>query len=214
MGTAAADGFWAVTRDSALTSVSDLSAQAEGNEVLHVDPSVDAELASLIELAADVVKDAEGADAGYALAQLVCERMGGPVPYDAYEAYDPAAEVGALRAAADGSRVIRLGELRAGAARHRALLFKVLADRVSLPAALHTGKCLNGAHAHHSWATMLLDGKVQVVDLLHAPGSLYADGTDSARRYMRVDEFAFSSLASVSTVPFPLDTSGWAVKVK
>ena len=35
-----------------------------------------------------------------------------------------------------------------------------------------------------------------VVDLLHAPGALYADDSTEARRYQRVDEFAFSSLAA------------------
>lgn len=35
-----------------------------------------------------------------------------------------------------------------------------------------------------------------VVDLLHAPGALYVAQSDEARRYKRIDEFAFSSLAS------------------
>ena len=55
--------------------------------------------------------------------------------------------------------------MTAGGARHRSLLFKVLADRTGIDAALHTGRCLKGAHAHHAWCTILIDGVVSVVDL-------------------------------------------------
>ena len=216
MGTSTADGFWAVTRDTALLSAADLAEQTDGSEVILVDAEKDAALRDAISdvaSSAASIREAGGGDADVAaaLATLVCERMGGAIPYESYEAYDPSDEIGRLRSESSGSRVLRLGALAAGGARHRSLLFKVLADRVGLPAALHTGNCLRGAHAHHAWATILVDGVISVVDLLHAPGSMYADSSDAARRYRRHDEFAFSSLASegepLFTAPPPLAAS-------
>ena len=83
-------------------------------------------------------------------------------------------------------------------------MFKVLADRAGLNASLETGTCIRGAHAHHAWNTMILDGKVVVIDLLHAPGECYEEGSDAARRYQRIGEFAFSSLATHTASVFEL----------
>lgn len=72
----------------------------------------------------------------------------------------------------------------------------MLCDRLGLLASYVAGTCVRGAHAHHAWNTMILDRDVVVVDVVHSPGALYSDGTDEARRYKRIDEFAFASLAS------------------
>jgi len=130
------------------------------------------------------------------LARLVCERLGGVVDYYAYEQYvEPAERVGMLRASS-GSRVVPLGKLTAGSSRHRALLFKVLCDRVGVMCSYKVGKPMRGAHAHHAWNTVIVDGEEVVVDLIHMPGTFYPDYSDEARRYMRIDEFAFASLQS------------------
>lgn len=131
------------------------------------------------------------------LAKLVCERLGGCIHYDRYQLVDFSGEISRLMTAR-ASKVLPIGDLRRGVARHRALLYKALADRVGLAVGLHMGKCLRGAHAHHSWNSMVSEGKVLVVDVLHSPGMLYEDGTDAALKYKREHQYAFSSLTSTN----------------
>ena len=78
-----------------------------------------------------------------ALAQVVAERMGGRFAYDELEARYAAAAAERKRAA--GSLVVGVGQLRVGLARHRALLFKALADAVKLPCRLLRGPVHLGA---------------------------------------------------------------------
>ena len=47
---------------------------------------------------------------------------------------------------------------------------------------------------------MVLGGTEIVIDLMHAPGEFYAEGSDAARRYKRVDEHAFASLTADGNV--------------
>ena len=198
------DGFFAVTRDTELLALEDLALSNKGPEVVAIDASTDTALGECIAAAAGVVSRAGPALAASALARFVADRMGGAVDYEAYELYvAPAAAVEELRAAS-GTRVVPLGALAVGSARHRAIMFKVLADRAGLKASLEMGKCIHGAHAHHAWNSMILDGKVVVVDLLHAPGECYEEGSDAARRYQRIGEFAFSSLATRQPQVFEL----------
>ena len=125
-----ADGFYAVTRDSPLLAVEDLALSNDGPEVLLVDVPSDPALAALVTTAtalqqAHADKGASAAELVSALARLVSEQLGGAVEYLAYELFvAPEEAVAALRAAS-GSRVVPLGDIGAGATRHRALLFKV-----------------------------------------------------------------------------------------
>lgn len=129
------------------------------------------------------------------LAIMVADRLGGAIEYNSYELFDISGEIGHLMAA-QGSRVLPIGALQRGAARHRSLLFKALADRIALPVGLHMGKCVHGAHAHHAWNTLNYKGKTVIVDLLHSPGELYEDESREALQYKRIEQYAFSSLAS------------------
>lgn len=78
------------------------------------------------------------------LAVLVSDHMGGPV-------VDPESMLLAWRSisynlkATLGSMVLPLGSLTIGLARHRALLFKVLADSVGIPCRLVKGKQYTGS---------------------------------------------------------------------
>jgi hypothetical protein len=67
---------------------------------------------------------------------------------------------------------------------------------VGLPASYRMGACLRGAHKQHAWNTIVAEGQVLVVDVLHEPGQLYPEDGGEARQYKRIDEFAFSSLAA------------------
>lgn len=129
------------------------------------------------------------------LALHVAERLGGAIDYDAYELYDVSNELSQLMAARR-SRVLPIGDLCSGAARHRALLFKALADRIGLPVGFQFGRCLRGAHAHHAWNVFIRGDVVVIVDVLHAPGQLYDEGSREALWYKREEHFAFASLAS------------------
>ena len=126
---------------------------------------------------------------------MVCERLGGAVEYDGYEYFDLTGEIGRLMESR-GSRVLPFGALRRGSSRHRAILYKALADRVGISVGLETSRCLRGAHANHSWNMFIDQGTVAVIDVLHAPGSLYTEGSDEAMRYKRVEQYAFASLTS------------------
>jgi len=74
---------------------------------------------------------------------VVAERMGGRFAYDELEARYAAAA--AQRKAAAGGLVTRIGDLQVGLARHRALLFKALADACELPCRLLRGPMHLGA---------------------------------------------------------------------
>jgi len=207
---AVGDGFYAVGADAAFcdldeqrreatSSPASAAHAARASETLLVDSTTDPGLAQCL-AAARTELGAIGAEvtpqaAAAAVARIVAAWQGGAVPYVAYEHYDNAAELGDLRHAS-GCRVVPLGALRRGRARQRALLFKALADAVGLPASYHMGACTRGAHKQHAWNTVVAEGQVLVVDVLHEPGQLYPEEADAARQYKRIDEFAFSSLAA------------------
>jgi hypothetical protein len=68
--------------------------------------------------------------------------------------------------------------------------------QVGLPASYRMSVCLRGAHKQHAWNTVVVEGQVLVVDVLHEPGQLYPEEGGEARQYKRIDEFAFSSLTA------------------
>jgi hypothetical protein len=216
------DGFYGCTRDTAFLALEDLATSNAGPEVLSVDAADDPPLAALITSARALLqthakKGATPAALASTLATFVCQQMGGAVEYLEYEYYtEPEEQLAALRVVS-GTRVVPLGEVKAGATRHRALLFKVLCDKLGLQASYDMGACVRGAHAHHAWNTMILNRKEVLVDVMHAPGTLHPLGSDAARRYMRIDEFAFASLQSTyikRTEPLPAGTAVDATSAK
>lgn len=180
MAVSIADGFWAVTRNTEMLAVEDLAKSNTGPEVLVVDCQSDQELAELVTASREIVSASANAGASTgevaaALARYVCEQLGGVIKYEQYEKFDePSAELSKLRAELS-SRVVPLGSLSVGSVRHRAILYKVLADQCDgLRCSLDVGLCIRGAHAHHAWNTMLIDGEVVVVDVRRrAPAKLF-----------------------------------------
>jgi hypothetical protein len=67
--------------------------------------------------------------------------------------------------------VVLLCRLEVGSLRHRALLFKVLADAVKLPCKLIRGSAMCGSDSAAN-ALVLLEGREHVVDLVFDPGRL------------------------------------------
>lgn len=124
--------------------------RASTREVLLIDRRRDSMLVSIFEEAGAAVMAA--GRCGYklpqfqALARVVAGRMGGPVDSGAPGASEQQAmqwlELINEIKMRNKSVVVLLGQLYVGLARHRALLFKALADWMSLPCSL-----FKGAHA-------------------------------------------------------------------
>lgn len=76
-----------------------------------------------------------------------------------------------------GSRVRLPG---AGLARHRALLFKVVADWIQVaPCTLHKDEF------RAFWNVLLVDGERFILDVMFDPGALYTEGSGKALEYLR-----------------------------
>ncbi|KAG9160021.1 hypothetical protein Leryth_005762 [Lithospermum erythrorhizon] len=123
------------------------------------------------------------------IASLVSDHMGGPVK-------DPDSMLMAWRSlcynlkARIGSMVLPLGSLTIGLARHRALLFKVLADSVGIPCRLIKGQQYTGSDDVAINFVKIDDGREYIVDLMADPGTLIP--SDAAAGHVDCDEPLFS----------------------
>ncbi|KAL1562254.1 mitogen-activated protein kinase kinase kinase [Salvia divinorum] len=105
------------------------------------------------------------------IADLIVERMGGPVS-DVEEMFRRwRARNHELRVYLN-SAILPLGSLDVGHSRQRALLFKVLADRVNLPCKLVKGSYYTGTDEGAVNLIKLEDGSEFIIDLMGAPGTL------------------------------------------
>ncbi|XP_043699521.1 probable serine/threonine-protein kinase SIS8 [Telopea speciosissima] len=126
-----------------------------------------------------------GTDMVQQLADLVANYMGGPVG-------DPESMLKAWRnlsnrlRATIGSMVLPLGSLTVGCARHRALLFKVLADSVGIPCRLVKGQQYTGSDNVAMNIVKVGDGREYIVDLMADPGTLIP--SDAAGPQIGYDE--------------------------
>jgi len=82
------------------------------------------------------------------------------------------------------NNVLLLGCLNYGVCRHRAILFKYLADRVGIPSRLIRGKLHTGGW--HVWNVVCINGKNYVVDVMQQPWNLIEEGSPEVDIYMRV----------------------------
>ncbi|KAJ6375875.1 hypothetical protein OIU77_000777 [Salix suchowensis] len=124
------------------------------------------------------------------LAVLVSDYMGGPVG-------DPSNLSRAWRSlsyslkATLGSMVLPLGSFTIGLPRHRALMFKVLADSVGIPCRLVKGHLYTGSDDVAMNFVKLDDGREYIVDLTADPGTLIP--SDAAGSHIEYDDSFFSS---------------------
>jgi hypothetical protein len=137
---------------------------------------------ALIELVAEVKAACTGnerADAVQKLANMVCDRLGGAVASTGRDAFSFELATTALKKRV-GSNVVPLGELNSATDNatytyfHRALLFKVLADQLSLPTALIRGEY------NRAYNIVYLASGPHVVDVTHQPGTVSAIQNTSA----------------------------------
>ncbi|KAI3977016.1 hypothetical protein MKX01_008874 [Papaver californicum] len=122
------------------------------------------------------------------LASLVADYMGGLVgdPDNMLKAWKNLSN--RLRANI-GSMVLPLGSLTIGLARHRALLFKVLADSVGIPCWLVKGRQYTGSHDVAMNIIRMDDGREYIIDLMAAPGTLIP--SDAASPHIECEESLF-----------------------
>lgn len=127
------------------------------------------------------------------LAGFVSDYMGGPVG-------DPANLLRAWKGLSYslkvtiGSMVLPLGSVTIGLARHRALLFKVLADNVGIPCRLVKGQQYTGSDDVAMNFIKTDDGREYIVDLMADPGTLIP--SDAAGSHIEYEE----SIIDPSTV--------------
>jgi hypothetical protein len=100
----------------------------------------------------------------------VADQLGGPYPSEARLARAHLGASGAVKAATR-SVIVPLGQLKVGTSRHRALLFKVLADSLGIPCQLLRGVGYVG-NEDSAAAVVRVDGQEWQVDLVEEPGRL------------------------------------------
>ncbi|XP_076920796.1 putative serine/threonine-protein kinase SIS8 isoform X1 [Bidens hawaiensis] len=152
-------------------------------ETVLVDKAADSKLLELeqraLEIAVKSVSesvDCAGQSLVQRLAVLVSDHMGGPVrnPDNMLVAWR---DFSSRLKGTIGSMVLPLGSLKIGLARHRALLFKVLADSVGIPCCLVKGKQYTGSDKVAMNFIKLGDGREYIVDLMADPGTVIPSDT-------------------------------------
>lgn len=140
-------------------------------EVVVVDHEHDNSLLSVEERVAEAMTEAAAHDLAArikVLAEVVAEQLGGACDCD------EALEARWLSASATERRkmrsvVVQLGRVDNGTWRHRALLFKVLADAAKIRCKLIRGTALCG-HEEVAMAVVVVGGREVMVDLVRQPG--------------------------------------------
>ncbi|KAL2317910.1 hypothetical protein Fmac_031786 [Flemingia macrophylla] len=131
------------------------------------------------------------------LAEVVVNRMGGPVVNA-----DKLTKRWAMRSCElRGSMrtiVLPLGCLDVGLSRHRALLFKVLADRINIPCMLVKGSYYTGTDDGAVNLIKADDGSEYIIDLMGAPGTLIPAEVPSSQIE---NSFAVRGCADIVGVP-------------
>ncbi|XP_047158359.1 probable serine/threonine-protein kinase SIS8 [Vigna umbellata] len=147
-------------------------------EVILVNHVVDLELNQLERKACSLVEECCVSELGLILsgllqklADVVVNRMGGPVTNAEKLTKSWAMRSRELRDSMQ-TIVLPLGCLDVGLSRHRALLFKVLADRINIPCMLVKGSYYTGTDDGAVNMIKADDGSEYIIDMMGAPGTL------------------------------------------
>lgn len=181
------DGFYDVygiisTHDRKMPSLVDLQtisvSETVGCEVVLLNRTVDSALQQLEKRALVIASECRAIENGpiasglvQKIAHLVAENMGGPVE-DAEDMLRRwTIRSHELRTSLN-TAVLPLGLLEVGLSRHRALLFKVLADRIDLPCKLVKGSHYTGTDEGAINFIKVDYESEYIIDLMGAPGTL------------------------------------------
>ncbi|KAA8525165.1 hypothetical protein F0562_006971 [Nyssa sinensis] len=147
-------------------------------EVILVNRAVDPELRQLEERVYMIYMECRVLEQGtnmndliQRIADLVVDRMGGPVG-DAEEISERWTIRSCELRNSLNSIILPLGCLDVGLSRHRALLFKVLADKINLPCMLVKGSYYTGTDEGAVNLIKIDNGSEYIIDLMGAPGML------------------------------------------
>ncbi|KAK9732778.1 hypothetical protein RND81_04G021300 [Saponaria officinalis] len=177
------DGFYDVfglSTDPALQgkmpSLADLETNAGdcGFEAVIVNRATDPILVELEQVAQCISLDCAASEVGLLvqrLSELVTEHMGGPVK-DANVVLARWMEISSELKSSLHTSVFPIGSLKVGVSRHRALLFKVLADNVGITCRLVKGNYYTGVEDDAVNIIKMADEREFLVDLMAAPGTL------------------------------------------
>ncbi|KAL6502023.1 hypothetical protein OROGR_027156 [Orobanche gracilis] len=149
-----------------------------GYEVLSVNRAVDMELRKLEEIVYLMSMEHRAVNRGLntsflvqEIADLIVARMGGPV-CDVEEMFRRWKVRNHELGIHFNTVILPLGSLDIGHSRQRALLFKVLADRINLPCKLVKGSYHTGTDEGAVNLIKLDSGSEYIIDLMGAPGTL------------------------------------------
>ncbi|NWR10737.1 ARMC3 protein, partial [Paradoxornis webbianus] len=124
-----------------------------------------------------------------ALAQFVADKMGGTVEREQLHNFCWELDMSAIEFELK-SNIVPIGKIKRGTFYHRALLFKVLADRIGIGCTLVRGKYNRAWNevklVEYSPKGLLLPPQEYVVELMFEPGCLLKQGTAKADQYKRI----------------------------
>ncbi|KAK8949608.1 Serine/threonine-protein kinase EDR1 [Platanthera zijinensis] len=151
------------------TSIGDL-----GFEVIIVNRAVDTSLVELEQVAHCIALDFPSAEIMFLvqrISELVSQNMGGPVK-DANEILARWIHKSLKLRSSLQTSLLPIGCIHVGLSRHRALLFKVLADNVGIPCKLVKGSHYTGLEDDAVNIVKFGEHREFLVDLMSAPGTL------------------------------------------
>ncbi|NXO81054.1 ARMC3 protein, partial [Sitta europaea] len=121
-----------------------------------------------------------------ALAQFVADKMGGCVQREQLHNFCWELDMSVIEFELK-SNIVPIGKIKRGTFYHRALLFKVIADRIGIGCSLVRGKYNRAWNevklAEHSPKGLLLPPQEYIVDLMFEPGCLLKQGSAKADQY-------------------------------
>uniref|UniRef100_A0A674IGZ6 Armadillo repeat containing 3 n=1 Tax=Terrapene triunguis TaxID=2587831 RepID=A0A674IGZ6_9SAUR len=127
-----------------------------------------------------------------ALALFVADKMGGPIERDKLHEFSWELHISEIEFELK-CNVVPIGKIKKGTFYHRALLFKVIADRIGIGCSLvrgEYGRAWNEVKlvddSPQGITGLLLPPQVYIVDLMYQPGCLMKQGSAEADHYQRI----------------------------
>ncbi|XP_076187803.1 armadillo repeat-containing protein 3 isoform X3 [Aptenodytes patagonicus] len=127
-----------------------------------------------------------------ALAQFVADKMGGPIERDKLHDFSWELHISEIEFELK-CNIVPIGKVKKGTFYHRALLFKVIADRIGIGCSLVRGKYNRAWNevklvddSPQGIAGLLLPPQEYIVDLMFEPGFLMKQGSAEADQYKHI----------------------------
>ncbi|XP_066384132.1 serine/threonine-protein kinase EDR1-like isoform X1 [Miscanthus floridulus] len=192
-----------------------------GFEVIVVNRAIDSTLQEMEQVAQCILLDFPVANIALLvqrIAELVTDNMGGPVK-DANDMLTRWLEKSTELRTSLQTSLLPIGCIKIGLSRHRALLFKILADSVGIPCKLVKGSNYTGGDDDDAINIIKMDNEREfLVDLMAAPGALipadilsWKGNSLNSNRKLALNQTAGSSStvdANMDPTVLPLEPKG------